>query len=423
MKNLNKYLLALILTVGFCFLTTPTAFANQSPVANAGTDLYLISGQTETLKGSGSDLDGGTITYSWSCDGGILSASDVAQPNFTAPTVIAFNNYDDFTCTLTVRDSGGLSNSDTVKIYVNYNSVFNITNIDAKTESATNIHSNQATLNGSFTTNNDTASSAWFQYGFSTNYGEETAHQSRTGTSGSFTQNVSSLFLNATYHYRAVVQDSAGNNFYGQDMIFSTDPNFYNGGYLTISKKVINLTSGNLGWSDSVSAKPSDILSFSITIQANNKDLHNVVVKEILPANLTYNDNLLINATKDSSANPVTGINVGTIATGGVAIISYQVRVNPSTTSTLGTTNLNSDTTVYSDQTGSQTDSATIIVNNSQVSGVSIVSDLPTAISTGLTNNLFTESFFLPMLLIVVGSWLYFSGRVYSFSDWLAKYL
>jgi len=420
MAIFKKYLIISILVFAFCFSATPTAFANQSPSANAGADLYLISGQSIVLPGAGADSDGGTLIYAWNCTGGTLSSYNVAQPTYTAPTIIAFNNYDSFVCTLTVTDSGGLMNSDNVKIYVNYNSVFNIKTIDVKTESATNIFSNKATLNGSFTTTNSSASLAWFEYGFSSNYGEETTHQSVTGTSGSFTQNISSLFLNATYHYRLAVKDSKGNTFYGQDMVFSTDPSYYNSGYFTVSKKAINLTSGNLGWVESINANPSDILSFSISIQAKNQDLHNVIIKDALPATLLYNDNLLVNATRNYSGNPTSGINIGTIKAGEVAIVSYQVKVCPSTSFVFGTTNLTSDVTVSSDETSVQTDSITVNVNNSQVSGASTG---PTSVATGLTNNLFTESFFLPMLLIIAGSWFYFSGKVYTFADWLSKYL
>ena len=417
MENFKNYIIATVLALGFCFIATPTAFASQPPVANAGADLYLISGQNTTLQGSGTDADGGTLTYLWSCDGGTLNSYNIAQPTYTAPTIIAFNNYDDFTCTLTVTDGSGLTNSDSIKIYVNYSGVFNIINVNPKTESATNIQSNQATLNGSFTTTNDSASYVWFQYGFSSNYGEETTHQTMTGTSGSFTQSLTSLFLNATYHYRAVVQDSSGQNFYGQDMTFATGPNYYSNGSFTVSKKVINLTAGNLNWTKSVNANPSDILSFSVTIQAN-KDLHNVVLKDVLPANLIYNDNLLVNAVRNYSDSPTTGINLGTIKSGDIAIISYQVKVSPATSLTFGTTNLTSDTTIASDEASVQTDSVTIAVNNSQVSGASTG---PTAIATGLTNKFFTESFFLPMLLIIAGSWFYFSGKVYSFADWLGE--
>lgn len=50
--------------------------------------------------------------------------------------------------------------------------------------------------------------------------------------------------------------------------------------------------------------------------------------------------------------------------------------------------------------------------NGGQVLGVS-------TISTGLTNNILTDSFFFPLMIIVLGIWLYFSGSAYKFADWL----
>jgi len=412
-KIFKKYLLISVFSLIVCLGTTSVAYANQSPIANAGADLYLTSGQVVTLQGSATDSDGGTLNYSWNCTGGTLSNSSIAQPTYTAS-----NSYATFTCTLTVTDNGGLSNSDVANVYINYNGISNTKFISPITETATNIQSNQATLNGSFTSTNDSSNSAWFQYGLNTSYGTETSHQLLTGTSGSFTQTASSLLLNSTYHYRLVVQDLSGNLFYGQDITFLTNP-YYNTGELLISKKAINLTSQNLTWSNSMNASPSDILSFSITIYPN-RDLHNVIVRDILPSGLLYNDNLLINATRNFSDNPANGISLGTIKSGEIVIVSYQVRVCPASNFVFGTTNINSQATISSDEY-TQTSNATITINNSQVSGVGTIN--PTNLSTGLTNRFFTESFFLPILLIIAGSWLYFSGRVYQFADWLSTKL
>lgn len=47
--------------------------------------------------------------------------------------------------------------------------------------------------------------------------------------------------------------------------------------------------------------------------------------------------------------------------------------------------------------------------NTGQVFGAS-------AISTGLTNNFFTDSFFLPLFLLLLSAWLYFSGKINIFA-------
>ena len=82
---------------------------------------------------------------------------------------------------------------------------------------------------------------------------------------------------------------------------------------------------------------------------------------------------------------------------------------------------LNSVTVVNSD-TGNQTASASVGVG--QVAGA-------TTVSTGLTNNLFIDSFFLPFLIALIGIWLYRSGlfgmvawydsKKMSHKDYMAK--
>lgn len=188
--------------------------------------------------------------------------------------------------------------------------------------------------------------------------------------------------------------------------------NYAGAASLSVSKKVINLTSGNLNWQTSVSAKPYDVLSFAITLQASGQDIHNIYVRDILPANLIYKDNLTVNANINYSGNPASGINIGTIPAGGVAVIAYQAQIAPAANFPFGTTILNNSATITSTEVSSQTASAQVLVINSLVQGA-------TNIPTGVANNFFFDSFFLPIFLIILGLWLYLSGNIYRFADWL----
>ncbi|MGD0576850.1 MAG: hypothetical protein ABSA74_02125, partial [Candidatus Staskawiczbacteria bacterium] len=116
--------------------------------------------------------------------------------------------------------------------------------------------------------------------------------QQSLGYSGTFFQNIENLVPGTTYHFRAVAQGNYG-TIYGQDMTFyttggSTNPIYTGTGTLSATKQVINLSSGNLSWQASVNGEPGDILSFAITLQAENQDIHNVFVRDTLPANLIY---------------------------------------------------------------------------------------------------------------------------------------
>ncbi len=90
-------------------------YANSAPVANAGPDKEVLEGQAVTLAGSATDVDGDSLTYSWTCTGGSLSNQSVIQPVYTAPWVTTDTTY---TCTLTVNDSKGAKSSDNVNLLV-----------------------------------------------------------------------------------------------------------------------------------------------------------------------------------------------------------------------------------------------------------------------------------------------------------------
>jgi hypothetical protein len=244
--------------------------------------------------------------------------------------------------------------------------------------------------------------------------------QQSLGYSGTFFQNIENLVPGTTYHFRAVAQGNYG-TIYGQDMTFyttggSTNPIYTGTGTLSATKQVINLSSGNLSWQASVNGEPGDILSFAITLQAENQDIHNVFVRDTLPANLIYKGNFLANGSSNFSGDPTAGINIGTIPAGQSKVVSYQVQVAGAGNFSFGATTLNNSATVTSTEAGTQTASASVIVNKQLVYGASTSA---TSVSTGMTNNPVTDSFFLPIMLIILCSWLYFSGKVYVFADCL----
>jgi hypothetical protein len=92
-----------------------TLSCNHPPVADAGPDKEVWEEESVILEGSGSDPDGDPIDYSWSCTGGSLSDPNIAQPVFYAPSVALDTSY---TCTLTVTDNKGLSDSDSADVLV-----------------------------------------------------------------------------------------------------------------------------------------------------------------------------------------------------------------------------------------------------------------------------------------------------------------
>ena len=292
----------------------------------------------------------------------------------------------------------------------NYNNNY----ITVQTNSATNAYSNQATLNGYLSSNNNYSCNnyVWFQYGTAYSYGYETTHQLQN-YSGAFSQIVN-ISSGIAYHFRAVAQNCSGNTVYGQDMT-----TFGSGtvGDLAVNKTVKNLTSGS-GFASSIYANPSDMLMFKITIQANgNQNIQNVLVRDMLPANLVYNNQLVVasvgNSNYNYSGSITSGINLNTIYAGQTVTITYQAQVASVQNFSYGTTTLNNSVSVTSSNSGyNPVSNASVIVTRAAVLAA-------TTISTGLTNNFWVDSFFLPLIITLILIWMWRAGMFFGIEKWL----
>lgn len=91
------------------------------------------------------------------------------------------------------------------------------------TGNATAVTSNSATLNGSFNADSMTTS-AWFEYGTDSSLRSSnsvTAYRFNGGASGNLVANISGLYPNTTYYFRAVAQNYEGRA-YGNIYLFTT---------------------------------------------------------------------------------------------------------------------------------------------------------------------------------------------------------
>jgi hypothetical protein len=189
--------------------------------------------------------------------------------------------------------------------------------------------------------------------------------------------------------------------------------NTYSNAALTATKTARNITT-NGAWSSSVYASPSDMVMFMITLQANGTGAQNVFVRDSLPANLIYQNQLVVAGTSNYSGDIMSGINVNTISAGQTVTITYQAQVAPAANFTFGTTTLNNSAYVTSGNAGNQTISASVVVTKAGVLGASTV-------STGLTNNFWVDSFFLPLLLVLIGLWMWKSGLFFGIEQWFDR--
>ncbi len=177
---------------------------------------------------------------------------------------------------------------------------------------------------------------------------------------------------------------------------------------LTTTEMIRNLSAGNLNWTKSVSANPSDIVQFQVTIQSVvNQTVNNVMVHETFPPNLYYYNNLTVDGA--SVGGDITaGINIGSVTPGQTRIITYQAQVGPTQNFPYGSTILADPVNVTSTDPNylqTSTNGATIDVTKNTTPIVQ-----PTSVSTGLTNNIFVDSFFLPLILGIIAIWLWRAG-------------
>jgi PKD repeat protein len=91
----------------------PTAPVDEAPVAEAGSYQTVITGSTVSFDGSGSTDDNGIVLYSWDFDDGATAEDAVATASH------AYTTAGTYTVNLTVTDTIGQKDSDTMQVVVN----------------------------------------------------------------------------------------------------------------------------------------------------------------------------------------------------------------------------------------------------------------------------------------------------------------
>ncbi|OGZ19663.1 MAG: hypothetical protein A2626_02945 [Candidatus Nealsonbacteria bacterium RIFCSPHIGHO2_01_FULL_38_55] len=358
---------------------------NMPPIANAGQDKEVAELASVVLEGSGTDPDNDLITYSWSCGGGTLSNPNISQPTFNAPSVFVDMNY---VCILTVSDPYGLSDFDSMNVKIkDQTPVPILPTVDIKVngyDGAINVAYNSL-VNLSWTSTN--ANSCYASGGWS----------GTKATSGN--ESAGNAVLSRTY----MIICSGDGGSASDSVIVNVTP--VPQGNLTIEKLVRN-TSDGTAWLDSVSADPGEMLSFSIKITADSSAVQDVILKDALPNRIIFRDNLKIDGVYQSS-DLIAGLNLGTFNSYQSKTITFDAEVANKNMFSVGDTQLINTALVYS-TSSSSSDTAKVVVKK----------ESPTDISTGLTNNIFFDSFFLPLVIALSLVWL-FRARIIRFEEWL----
>ncbi|MSU60395.1 MAG: hypothetical protein EXS52_00565 [Candidatus Staskawiczbacteria bacterium] len=221
---------------------------------------------------------------------------------------------------------------------------------------------------------------------------------------------------NAVYWYNSCGQQQDVFQYCNSNQTCSNNACINHGGQSTlfITKTVKNLSAGNASYFSLTQASPLDVVEFKIVIQGTgNQSINNVIVKDSLPANLLYNNNLKIDGVA-SGSNIIQQLSLGSLYQGQVKTITYWAQVAQAQNFTFGTTTLNNSATVTAD--GSLNPSvanASVVVNRTGVLGA-------TDVSTGLTNNPWVDNFFIPLMIVLAGIWLIRKNFVKKLS-WIGK--
>jgi len=175
-----------------------------------------------------------------------------------------------------------------------------------------------------------------------------------------------------------------------------------------VSKLVQNVSQGT-GYSDAVSANPGEQVSFRIQLTAGDAGLQDVIVKDTLPSKMIYLGDLKIDGTSYYT-DITSGINTGYLSSNQSKVITFDARVADANQFNLGTTTLINSVLVYN-SLFADSDTAKVMVYKATGGGA-------TNVPTGLNNNIFFNSFILPLVLTLLTIWL-FKSHIVNFEEWV----
>jgi uncharacterized repeat protein (TIGR01451 family) len=178
---------------------------------------------------------------------------------------------------------------------------------------------------------------------------------------------------------------------------------------MSVEKLVSNLSDGT-AYSESVAADPGEVVSFSIKIKSGSESLKNVIVRDSLPAGLTYRAGSLTINGVSSSKDITAGVNLGNIAANDTKTLVFKADVKSASNFSYGENTL-INVVVVSSTNQANTDTAKVVVTRSSVLGAA------TGIVTGLTNNILLDSIVIPLAVALLLVWL-FRNKIVKFEEW-----
>ncbi|MCD6500763.1 DUF11 domain-containing protein [bacterium] len=402
-------------------VTTKVDNINHSPTAFAGPDKEVYESHSITLEGSGSDPDGDPISYRWSCTGGYISNRYIAQPSFTAPEV----SYDrTYTCTLTVTDDKGLSDSDSMQVLV-----LNQEEEEVCSKSTSSCSNPDGYMYIGDSRDGCLNNGDWKYYKVRESAGKKIKVELSWSGAGC---NVNDLVI---YSSGCSKIYSRENNYWtktwqgtpSSDIVIGLDGDSSNKncqwslrvkslgeGELSVAKSVKNLSRGDSKWYNIYrSANPGDELLFKIVVKSTGDAVvQNVKVKDDLPSKIIYQGNLEIDNVPETKNITKTAINIGDLSPGKSKTIIFRAKVASERKFGYGQTELINTARAYNEET-SDTDSCKVRVRRKAVAG--IITEVP----TGITNRIL-DSVLFPLGIAFAVVWI-LKSKFIALDKWTEK--
>ena len=205
-----------------------------------------------------------------------------------------------------------------------------------------------------------------------------------------------------------VVSDSVRVNVFVETAANLTSQGVIN---LSITKLVRNITT-NTGFFDRVSAKPSDMLEFSIRVTSGGNSIaQDVIVRDFLPSKIIYQGSLSVDGVSNNG-DIIAGFNAGSFFPGQPKTITFRAIVASDQQFVYGTTNL-IDTAMAYNTYASVSDTAQVNVFKTGILGTA------TQVGTGISERLL-DYIFLPFFVALLIT-LVFKKYLVLADDWMEK--
>ncbi len=163
---------------------------------------------------------------------------------------------------------------------------------------------------------------------------------------------------------------------------------------LTVRKKVKSLDRDTY-YTNSISALPGELLSYSIRVTAEGVDVRDIKVKDTMPSErIKYEGNLRVGGSR-VSGNIENGIDIGDIDKGEYKEVTFDAKVASRDEFLIGTTGINNIARATS-RDATDTGRATVRVTKDRPTAP------PTEVPTGITGSGIVDYFVLPLLLALM---------------------